>query len=176
MQKAEKKEEEQPVQKAEKKEEEKPQAKLLQRAEDNTMEEETAQAKLELQRQGEQEEEPVQAKPDSAIQAAAEKEKKPEGNAARPSLETMLKQKKGAGIPLPEDLRAELEQKFKADFSQVRIHTDAEAVAMCNAIHAQAFTHGYDIYFNVGKYNPSASSGKELLAHELAHVVQQKGA
>ena len=71
--------------------------------------------------------------------------------------------------------QSEMEQKFHADFKQVRIHSDSEAASMCDSIHAQAFAHGYDIYFNSGKYNPASSGGKELLAHELAHVVQQKG-
>ena len=170
------KEEEKPVQKAEK-EEEKPQAKLLQRREDKKMDEEMAQTKPDLQRLGEQkDEESVQAKSEANVQAAAEKGERQEGGeAARPSLETLLKQRKGRGISLPDDLRAEMEQKFRADFRQVRIHTDEEAAAMCDSIHAQAFTYGYDIYFNTGKYAPASSGGKELLAHELAHVVQQKG-
>jgi hypothetical protein len=43
-------------------------------------------------------------------------------------------------------------------------------------LHAQAFAHGSDIYFNEGKYNPTSNEGKTLLAHELTHVVQQTGA
>jgi Domain of unknown function (DUF4157) len=62
---------------------------------------------------------------------------------------------------------------FGVDFSQVRIHNDNEAVAMNNELQAQAFTHGRDIYFNEGKFDPDSAAGKFLLAHELAHVVQQ---
>jgi len=58
------------------------------------------------------------------------------------------------------------------DFSNVQVH---ETPDLANSIQAQAFTHGQDIYFNSGKYNPGSSSGKELLAHELTHVVQQTG-
>ena len=86
-----------------------------------------------------------------------------------------MNRRKGRGFELPEALRREMEAQYKFGFSQVRIHTDPEANSMCESIHAQAFTHGYDIYFNEGKYNPNSSEGKELLAHELAHVVQQKG-
>ncbi len=182
VQKAEQKEEEKPVQKAEQKEEEKPVQKAEQKEEEKPVqkadkEEEKPQAKLELQRKGDdKEEEPVQAKLENDVQAAPDKDQKQEGTeAARPNLETLLKQRKGRGNLLPDDLRIELEKKFKSDFKQVRIHTDTEAMAMCNAIHAQAFTHGYDIYFNEDKYNPNSPGGKELLAHELAHVVQQKG-
>jgi len=66
-----------------------------------------------------------------------------------------------------------MEGKFHSNFKDVRIHIDKEATEMCEAIHALAFTHGYDIYFNEGMYNPNALSGRELLAHELTHVVQQ---
>ena len=90
-------------------------------------------------------------------------------------VETMIRRTKGGGVPLPEDLRAEMEKEFGADFSQVRIHTGADAIEMTQAMHAHAFTHGYDIYFNEGRFDPASKGGKELLAHELAHVVQQKG-
>ena len=64
---------------------------------------------------------------------------------------------------------------FGADFSDVRIHDNKESAKMNNAIQAQAFTHGKDIYFNEGKYNPQSSAGKKLLAHELTHTIQQGG-
>lgn len=66
-----------------------------------------------------------------------------------------------------------MEPRFGTDFSNVRVH---ETPDLANSIQAQAFTHGQDIYFNSGKYNPGSSGGKELLAHELTHVVQQKEA
>ena len=79
------------------------------------------------------------------------------------------------GFAMPEDLRREMEKQFHTSFKDVRIHTDKQAEEMCDAVHALAFTHGYDIYFNKGMYKPDADSGKELLAHELTHVVQQNG-
>jgi hypothetical protein len=69
-----------------------------------------------------------------------------------------------------------MEPRFGNDFSSVRIHTGSNAVQMNKELHAQAFTHGSDLYFNEGKYNPGSNSGKQLLAHELTHVVQQTGA
>ncbi|MBK9492218.1 MAG: DUF4157 domain-containing protein, partial [Haliscomenobacter sp.] len=65
--------------------------------------------------------------------------------------------------------RAEMENSFGVDFSQVNIHTDGEAVQLNKDLGAHAFTHGKDVYFNAGKYNPDNSSGKHLLAHELTH-------
>lgn len=82
---------------------------------------------------------------------------------------------KGKGIPLPDDIRMEMEKHFKTDFSHVRIHTNSEAVELAKSMKALAFTHGNDIYFNEGQYNPRQEAGKELLAHELTHVVQQNG-
>jgi hypothetical protein len=62
---------------------------------------------------------------------------------------------------------------FGADFSGVRVHSDAEAVEMSKSIDARAFTHGADIYFDEGQFDPRSFEGKRLLAHELTHVVQQ---
>jgi Domain of unknown function (DUF4157) len=81
----------------------------------------------------------------------------------------------GHGQPLPSKILQEMNAAFGADFSDVRIHTDASAEEMNGALQAQAFTHGTDIYFNKGKYNPEDTDGKLLLAHELTHVIQQTG-
>ena len=84
-----------------------------------------------------------------------------------------IKQTKGGGRKLPTKVRTEMESSIGRDFSQVNIHTGTDAIHMNKDLHAQAFTHGKDIYFNSGKYRPETSAGKHLLAHELAHVVQQ---
>ena len=62
-----------------------------------------------------------------------------------------------------------------ADFSQVKVHTDAHADQLSRSIQANAFTTGNDVFFKQGAYDPSSSSGQELLAHELTHVIQQNG-
>ncbi len=81
----------------------------------------------------------------------------------------------GGGQPLPTGVSAYMGKSIGADFSDVRVHTDSRAALMSGRINAQAFTHGKDIYFNRGMYNPSAKAGIHLLAHELTHVVQQRG-
>jgi hypothetical protein len=92
------------------------------------------------------------------------------------SLESRLSSQKGGGSPLDDEVRSFMEPRFGNDFSSVRIHTGGDAVSMNKELHAEAFTHGSDVYFNEGKYNPGSSEGKQLLAHELTHVVQQTGA
>lgn len=92
-----------------------------------------------------------------------------------PAIENSLGASKGGGSPLPEATRGQMESSFGRDFSQVRIHTDSSAANMSKDLHAHAFTHGNDIYFNSGKYDPSGRGGQHLLAHELTHVVQQTG-
>lgn len=92
------------------------------------------------------------------------------------SVESRLATSKGGGDSLPEGLRVQMESAFGADFSGVRVHTNQNAVQMSRDLGAKAFTHGSDIFFNASRYSPSTSSGKELLAHELTHVVQQSGA
>ncbi len=89
------------------------------------------------------------------------------------SIQQSLQQSKGGGQPLPEATNKEMSSKIGADFSDVRIHTNSTAVQMNRDLGAKAFTHGGDLYFNQGQYNPESSAGKHLLAHELTHVTQQ---
>ncbi len=90
-------------------------------------------------------------------------------------VERQLTSASGQGTPLPPKLRSELEPKFDADFSKVRVHTGAQSNQLNRQIGALAFTHANDIYMAEGQYNPISRSGKHLLAHELTHVVQQNG-
>src|SRR6185503_16695411 len=103
---------------------------------------------------------------------------KQEGNANTASLKvsSKIERSSGKGNPLPQKTLYEMNSSFGADFSEVNVHDDSEAVNMNKELNAQAFTHGRDIYFNEGKYNPENREGKFLLAHELTHVVQQGGA
>lgn len=80
--------------------------------------------------------------------------------------------RRGGGEPLPDALRGEMEAKLGADLRRVRIHTDAAAGAAARAIRARAFAIGEDIFFAPGTFDPDSLSGRELLAHELTHVVQ----
>ncbi|HZW65419.1 MAG TPA: DUF4157 domain-containing protein [Hanamia sp.] len=97
-----------------------------------------------------------------------------ESSPASPSnIESCLSSSKGGGSTLPAATLEQMEGSFGADFSNVRIHNDSSAVQMSRDLNAQAFTHGGDIYFNSGKYDPNSRGGKHLLAHELTHVVQQ---
>ena len=91
------------------------------------------------------------------------------------NIELQLNSSKGGGSPLPDNTRASMESAMGADFSNVRVHTGSHAVQMSQDLNAQAFTHGSDVYFNAGKYNPSGTEGGRLLAHELTHTVQQVG-
>ena len=62
---------------------------------------------------------------------------------------------------------------MNADFTNVRVHTGTESAQLNKQLNSHAFTHGRDIYFNSGKYNPCTQEGKYLLAHELTHTLQQ---
>lgn len=95
------------------------------------------------------------------------------GQTAPAETEQRVAARQGQGTPLDPDLRAQLEAQLGRDLSAVRIHTDAEADAMCVEMHARAFTVGNDIYFSAGSYAPESDAGLELLAHELTHVGQQ---
>ncbi|MCK8521388.1 DUF4157 domain-containing protein [Aquimarina sp. D1M17] len=88
-------------------------------------------------------------------------------------FENQLHNSTSGGRPLSEPVSNFMESRFGADFSGVRIHTDASAQQMSKQVNAHAFTYGNHIYFNSGKYDPDSSSGKTLLAHELTHTIQQ---
>lgn len=102
---------------------------------------------------------------------------KQEGNATTASsqVSSKIESSAGKGNPMPAKTSREMSTSFGVDFSDVRLHNDSEAAGMNKELQAHAFTHGNDIYFNSGKYNPENSEGKLLLAHELTHVVQQNG-
>ncbi|MBX2829116.1 MAG: DUF4157 domain-containing protein [Flavobacteriaceae bacterium] len=91
------------------------------------------------------------------------------------SISTQINASRGRGNKMDAGTLSAMESGFGTDFSNVRIHTDSNAIQLSKSLQAQAFTVGNDIYFNEGKYNPSSSSGKHLLAHELTHTVQQSG-
>lgn len=102
---------------------------------------------------------------------------KPAENAgtASPQVSSKIENSSGKGNSLPPKTQQEMGSRFGVDFSNVNIHNDNDAVSMNEELQAQAFTHGNDIYFNRGKYNPENADGKFLLAHELTHVLQQQG-
>ncbi|MDX6188810.1 DUF4157 domain-containing protein [Flavobacterium sp. Fl-318] len=151
-------EKEEPVQKKAEEKEEPVQKKAEEKEE--PVQKKTEEKEEPVQKKAEEKEEPVQKK------AEEKEEKKPKSH-----VENNLK--KGGGNPLGREIRLEMENAFGVDFSAIRIHTDENAVTMCQEMGAQAFTNGVNIYFNKGKYNPNSGEGKKLLAHELTHTIQQ---
>jgi len=99
---------------------------------------------------------------------------KPSHQQTTTQFDSSIKSTKGSGSSLDKSTRNFMESRFKNDFSNVKIHTDSNASNMSKSIHAKAFTIGNDIYFKSGMFNPASNSGKELLAHELTHTIQQK--
>ncbi len=77
------------------------------------------------------------------------------------------------GQPLDGPTRGFMETRFGRDFSHVRVHADEGAGASARAVNARAYTVGGDIVFGAGEYRPHEATGQKLLAHELAHTVQQ---
>jgi len=92
-----------------------------------------------------------------------------------PEIEADIQRERGGGQALDSGTRSQIEPALGADFSGVRVHTGGQADALNRDLSARAFTTGQDIFFRHGEYSPGSSSGRELLAHELTHVVQQGG-
>ena len=82
----------------------------------------------------------------------------------------------GSGRSLDGRVKSRMESAFGYDFSRVRVHTDAKAAELSSGLRARAFTIGSDVAFGAGEYRPETPIGDALIAHELAHVVQQGGA
>lgn len=77
------------------------------------------------------------------------------------------------GRSLPKSLKSFFEPRLSHDFNDVRLHTDDHSNEAARKVNAKAFTIGRDIYFNSGQYSPETNPGRQLLAHELSHVIQQ---
>ena len=97
----------------------------------------------------------------------------PAGGELDPAAANRLSVLRGAGSPLPEQLRRTMETGFGADLSRVRVHQGAQAAALNRSMSAQAFTVGHDVFFRDGLPDAATPGGQHLLAHELAHVVQE---
>jgi hypothetical protein len=81
----------------------------------------------------------------------------------------------GGGAPLPRFVRRNFEGYFGQDLSQVRVHAGEGPATLAQQLRAKAFTLGHDVVFGRGQFQPETDSGKRLLAHELTHVMQQRG-
>lgn len=110
----------------------------------------------------------VQAK----VSASASSSAATAGREAPPSIDRALNM---PGHALPEETREQMEEAFGEDFGDVRVHTSAAAADSSDDIGARAFTVGRNIVFGDGQFRPGTAEGDRLLAHELAHVVQQGG-
>lgn len=147
-------------------------------AEEDTVQMQTDEKEEALQMQPEEEEE-LQTKPEDERENKVQKKEpndiqaKDGGREVSSGFESNLNQSKGSGSPLPGGVKSQMESGFGTDFSNVRVHTDSNAVQLNREVGAQAFTHGSDVYFNEGKFNPGSKSGQRLIAHELTHTVQQ---
>jgi len=84
-----------------------------------------------------------------------------------------VEKERGDGQVLDRSVQEKMGTAMGYDFSDVHVHTSPEADVLNRDLSAQAFTTGNDIYFREGAYAPNSSSGQELLAHEMTHVVQQ---
>ncbi len=86
-----------------------------------------------------------------------------------------INRKRGSGGSLDSTVQAEMGQKMGHNFSDVSVHTDSQSDSLNKQLGAKAFTTGKDVFFSEGAYQPNSDSGKQLLAHELTHVVHQGG-
>jgi hypothetical protein len=92
------------------------------------------------------------------------------------NLESEIRVSQSGGSPLPLSVRQYMEPRFGASFKGVRVHTDDKAAKLNRQVSARAFTVGSHVFFGKGRFQPETPEGRELLAHELTHTIQQGGA
>ena len=155
----------------------------LQREEAAEEEEEQIQGKhdpsLQREEAQEEEEEQIQGKHDPALQRAEEEELQPkhdtapqvglEGGPVGADIENQINGMRGQGSSLPEGIKRQMEGATGADLGGVRVHEGNEADSLNRQLTAKAFTTGNDIFLR----SDTSSGDSQLMAHELAHVVQQ---
>lgn len=100
----------------------------------------------------------------------------PARGAARSLLPSSLGVGSSVGQPLPRGLKHDMEPRFGADFSAVRVHTGDSAARASRRLNAAAFTVGHEVFFGRGRFAPGSVEGRSLIAHELTHTIQQGGA
>ncbi len=98
------------------------------------------------------------------------------GGRVHPEVEAQINRSRGSGAGLQPATRAQVEPLLGEPLGDVRVHDGAGADALARSVAARAFTTGRDVFFARGEYRPGTPSGDTLLAHELTHVVQQRGA
>jgi hypothetical protein len=100
----------------------------------------------------------------------------PARGSARSLLPPSLGMGSSMGQPLPRGLKHDMEPRFGADFSAVRVHTGDSAARASRRLNAAAFTVGHEVFFGRGRFAPGSVEGRSLIAHELTHTIQQGGA
>lgn len=98
------------------------------------------------------------------------------GGVVHPDVAATIATTNGSGHTLDPAARGRIEPHLGDDLGDVRVHTDTTADALARSVSARAFTTGTDVYFAAGEYRPGSPDGDALLAHELTHVAQQRGA
>lgn len=98
-------------------------------------------------------------------------------NSAGPAaISTQIDAAAGGGRALPHGVKGFMESRFQANFSKVRVHTDQRAAKLNTQLGARAFTTGNHVFFGAGQFQPESADGRELIAHELTHTIQQGAA
>ena len=177
-----------PEEKVQKKEEDKlqkaamPEEKIQKKEDDKlqkaAMPEEKIQKKEDKLQKAVMPEEKIQKKEDDKLQKAPATEEKLQRKgdgtpAVGASTQAAITSKTSGGQPLSADVRSYMEPRFNADFSNVRVHNDPESASLSNQLSARAFTHQNHVFFSQDQYQPGTGEGKQLLAHELTHTIQQ---
>ena len=149
----------------EKKEEEK-----IMKAEDKKEEEKIVQKK-----EDKKEEEKVMKKEDKKEEEKLQKKEANSSSSSVGGISNYVSSLNSKGSPLPAQVNQFFSSRMGYDFSNVKVHTDKEAATSAKEVNAKAYSIGNHVVFNDGQFNTDSEPGKKLMAHELAHVIQQNG-
>jgi hypothetical protein len=114
------------------------------------------------------------AQPPSVARFAGSIQRKGEGQpGVSAGAAAEIRSSMAGGSPLPPGVRGFMEPRFRADFSNVKVHTGEKAARLSAGLNAQAFTVGNHVFFGRDRFRPESGEGRELIAHELTHTIQQ---
>lgn len=152
--------------------------KKVQRAADKKEEDKTLQRMTDKKEEEKLQRQPEKKEEEKLMKKCDEKEeekiqKKEAGNhTSAPVTSSYISSLNSKGTPLPKQSQQFFGSRMGYDFSNVKVHTDQEAAQSAKEVNAKAYTTGEHIVFNEGQYDTNSAEGKKLMAHELAHVVQ----
>ena len=128
-----------------------------------------------MKKEDKKEDEKLQRSADKKEEEKVQKKETAGSSTGAGNVSSYVNSLNGKGNPLPAKTNHFFSARMGYDFSNVKVHTDKQAAESAKAVNAKVYTVGNNVVFNEGQYNEESGEGKKLMAHELVHIVQNRG-